>query len=137
MFAAEPLIIERIKSVLPATVAVQSANQTTSPTPRMTSVIVVPAGGDVAEMKNQGRHVAITEQWVIVLMLGMSADVQGQRQNAGELLETMLTALIGYQPLPNIPLILTDIGQPDYSTKGVVAYSLTFTTKHVLIATGA
>ena len=117
-FNAEAAIIERLKELLPQVkvltpFSIGDMIESSQPSP---AIHVIYGGDQVAGESNNGTKSVIDQRWMIVLavrtpkaQLQHTADI---RTMAGEIVPTLLKALQGWQPIPEMRKLVRVNGPP-------------------------
>lgn len=128
--AAEPVLVERLKERLPATVQVLSAadlDGVKDTTQFVPAVHVLYGGHRLGKSPYVGCEQRL-QTWACVLVVRNRRGVAEQRLEAGDLLARIEEALLGYKPsAEHTPLIGQDAPKPAYAP-GVIYYTLVYQT---------
>jgi len=137
MLALEAIIIERLRAqglagVTVATLRSLAANledlqRKPLPTP---ALLVAFGGGRVVQSRPDGRALRLAQDWVVACVVRNLANAApGAAEDAGELADQALEALMGWQPPgASAPLTLTDLPPLEFGS-GYLWLPLTFSTE--------
>lgn len=138
-FALEPLLVQRLTDVAPAGVQVLTAADlagTAESAQHCPAWQVIYGGYRVLESASGGAHQAVEQRWLVVTAVrNLRSQITGAagRQEAGELVNVALYALLGWSPgLPFDRLKLATGGAPSFRKGGYAYYPLLFTTRLTL-----
>jgi hypothetical protein len=141
LFAAEPLIIARIKAMVPGLKTVASASILAGAqdiAPYCPAAFVLPMGGDVDSNAGRGIVQVERQRWQIVVVVSNirdPLDVDTTAQQAGGYLLQVYQALCGWPPAADLDP-MRYAGRPDpYYEVGYGEFPVLFETKAVLQGT--
>lgn len=136
-FAAEPLIINRIKALAITGLNVHSASFIAGVTDlyKLCPFVVVEPGASETSDGAEGRLQEDTQQWRVTVGTQHSkdaADVNTSALAAGAIILPVLQTLVGWQPSADYkPLVLIERGQPYYEP-GYAEFPFEFETRFSL-----
>lgn len=137
--SAEPAIVERLKDQVPELRKVEGATELAAITERDFPNLQTPAayvvyagdrvGGGTSDSARQGRDQVVQQVWAVVLAVRNVREVTtgaAIRAQAGPLITAVLSALAGWEPIPELRALRRIQGAGPVWGKGVAFFELRF-----------